>query len=523
MTATWTWSIDAAIGDAIYDETDDPILDATDDPIRDNGWLSLTEDVIAQGETIEWNQGIGGAGMTDLVSQSGTLTFTLDNSEVNSAGALGAYSFGHANVRTDEWKRGAQVRIGIEYGGDVEYWMFYVINCEPSAGAFGDRKVVVTASDWISRAALTGISKLSVQTGQRPDQVLQTLINAAASPPVNYVLNTETQTVFAYALHGEQDEKTRLLTVLQKIAQSSGGAIFVDSDATHGETLRYEPRTMRPMRSVVASFNDTMTEVEVSWPEEDVIDQVKITYNPGKVDTVNVVLAEITQEIRLAPGEVRAIDLRYRDPNGLSNRVSALSVAAQVAGTDIKASSIERDGGTDLSSSLIVSLVAGANSASASLYNSAAVTMYVNTFQIQGKGLYLYDPLSYVEGSDDPLHPFDYSAPYMSEYWDAKNYAELLYGRMSDNTRPNVGKVGFYADYDDTFFGYLLNGHIGQPYTLTETVTGLSTRKFYINKRSMRIERGTLYVEWLGEPADRYTYLQCDASHALDDATKVLA
>jgi len=111
----------------------------------------------------------------------------------------------------------------------------------------------------------------------------------------------------------------------------------------------------------------------------------------------------------------------------------------------------------------------------------------------------------------------------MSEYFDAKNYAELLYLRMSDDTRPNVGVVGFYADSDDTFFGYFWDGHIGYPYTVSETVTGLNTRKFYINKRSMRIERGTIYVEWLGEPADQYTYLQCDASHTLDDATKVLA
>ena len=172
MTATWSWSLDAAIGDVICDETGDPILDEADSPIRDDGYISISDDVIVQGESIEWNQGIGGAGMTDLVAQSGTLTVTLDNSEANSVSTLGAYSFGHPNVRTERWKRGAQIRFGISYGGDTEYFFYYVTNCEPTAGAFGDRKVIVTASDWISRAALTGISKLSVQTGQRPDQVL---------------------------------------------------------------------------------------------------------------------------------------------------------------------------------------------------------------------------------------------------------------------------------------------------------------------------------------------------------------
>lgn len=521
MTVTWSWSIEACIGAGIADLAGNQICDLTGAEIHDMGWADLTVDTLND-EAVEWDQGIGGAGMTDLVAQSGTLTFVLDNSEANSIGRLGAYSFGHANVRAVLWKRGCEVRIGITKGGVTDYYLYYVSNCEPTAGAFLERKVTVTATDWISKAARHGLARLPVQVNQRPDQVLQTLIGAAADPPINYVLNTEPQTIFAYSLHDEADEKTKLLTVLQKVAQSSGGSIFIDSDSDEGETLRYEHRLMRPSRSVIAAFSDTMSALEVSWPIEDVVDGIKVTYNPGKVDTSDVVLAEITTKVRLAPGQRYDFDLRYRDPNGLSNRVSALSIAEQVAGTDYKASALEDGTGSDLSASLVVTLSVGANSASVGLYNNATVTMYVNTFQLRGKGLYLYEALSYVQGVNNGENPFNYNSPYMSTYWDAKNQAELLYTRMSDATRPTVGTVGFSADYDDTFFGYYRSGHIGYPYTLTETVTGLSTRKFYINKRKLKIEKGRLLVEWLGEPADQYSFLRLDTD-PLDSASYVLA
>ena len=522
MTVDWTWTIEAAVGSPLGDLTGATLCDLTGAELWDLGWNDLSDDVRTD-EAIEWDQGINGAGMTDLVAQSGKFSYVLDNSEANSRGTLGAYSIGHTSVISPKWARGCAMRIGITKGGVTDYFLYYLIDTEPTAGAFADRLVSVTGSDWMSKASLAGINKIPVQVAQRPDQVLQTLIDSTNVPPINYVINAEPQTVFAYAMHTESDEKTRLLSVLQKIAQSCGGAIFVDSDNTHGETLRYEHRLMRPARSVVAALNNSMSELSVTWPSDNLVDQVKITYNPGRVDTSDVVLAEITTEIRLAPGESRSIELRYRDPNGLANRVSAISVTAQAAGVDYRASSIERDGGADLNSSLMVSVTAGGNSASALIYNNGSVPMYVNTLQLRGKGLYVYEPLGYSQGAEEPIQPFEYNAPYMSEYFDAKNFAEMLYARMGDTSRPTVGAVLFYADADDTFFGYFRAGHIGYPYTLSETVTGLSSRKFYINRRAMRIERGALSVEWLGEPADVYAYIQCDAGHALDDGSRVLA
>ena len=522
MTVSWSWVVEACLGQAITDEAGESITDEAGNEISDHGWLDISADVMRD-ETIEWSQGIQGTSMTDLVASSGTLSLVLDNDVTNSWGAQGAYTPNHANVCSDLWLRDIAVRIGIVYLGRYDYYVYYLSKIEPSAGQFLAPTVELSGEDWISRAALANVPPLAVQVGQRPDQLIASILAATGAPPINATINTEPQTVFTYALHTESDG-TKLLTVLQKIAQSAGGAIFVDSDETDGETLRYEHRLMRPARAVIAALDNSMSDLEASWSVEETVDLVRVQYNPGRVDTVDQVLGSMPSPQRIPAGGGVLVELRLRDPDGLANNVSALSLVTLVSGTDYLASSIEGDGGQDLNASLsIARRETTASSVSYYLVNTAAVPMYVSLFQQHGKGIYLYDPIFYALGAESPIMPSEYNGQYMSNYFDAKNFAEMLYSRLHDETRPEVGRVGFYADYDSTFFRYFSTGHIGHPYTLTEAVTGLATRKFYINGRTMRIERNTLYVEWIGEPADRYTYIQCDASHPLDDGNYVLA
>lgn len=70
---------------------------------------TTNEDVL-QDPPMVWEYGISGIGITDLVADTGILSFYLDNSQWNSANLAGLYSPGHTNV-LDDFAEGLFVRI----------------------------------------------------------------------------------------------------------------------------------------------------------------------------------------------------------------------------------------------------------------------------------------------------------------------------------------------------------------------------------------------------------------------------
>lgn len=503
MTVTWSWKFEMYLSGA---------------------WVDCTRDVLVHGFSIEWDQGIKGSGPTYRVAGSGSLSIYLDNSEANSANKLGYYSPGHANCRTG-FARRIPVRISYTSGGVTDYFLYYITNIKPTFGQFKDRTTLVQAADYIYLLSQMNLNKVAVQIDKRPDQVIATLHAAIANAPHNESLTVEPFTTFNYSLHDEKDEKTKILTVIQKICQSSGGYYYVDSDTTDGETVVYEDRISRYMRSVLATFNNTLSNIDFEWNDEDLVDQMRVTYNPGTVDATDVILARNPSQIALGAGESRTIELRISDPNGRSNRISAVSfVDPLVADTDYRLSSISGDSGTDLTASLTVTPILGANTVSITLLNNASVTGYIEAggLQVRGKAIYLYDTLDVIAGNANAENAITLDLPYVGNYFDALSRADMWYGRLSDTDMPRLGSVEFYADYDATFMGYAQNGKIGQPFTVTEAATGMSSKKYFVNYRKFKIDQGTLRVEWLGEPAENIQYIQLDTTDKLDD-TKVLA
>lgn len=501
MTVSWSWAIEMYLS---------------------GSWVDVSADVLRR-DPIEGDEGINGIGPNYHIAGSGSLSFYLDNGESNSAGLLGYYAPGHTNCRTG-FARGAAVRVKFTYGARIEYFKYYITMINATPGQFRERKTHVVAADYMYKLSLMKLKGVNVQVNQRPDQVVDTVIGSLAEPPEIESYQTEPFTTFEYALHGEKDEKSTIMNVLTKVVSSSGGYIFKKSDATKGETLVYEHRLARYDRAVLAAFDNDMSSISVEWNDEDVIDGVRLTYNPGRVDETDVVLGSIPDEITLAAGETRKIELRLRDPNGLATRVSAISYADLVAGTDYKFSSVSGDGGSDLNASLgITPNTDSSNVFSAIVANNSSVTGYLNLFQKRGKAIYLYESLDVLAGVDTPVNELSYEMPYVANYYVAVSFCDMLETRGSDTTSPRVGEVGFYADASDTMMGWFLDGVPGQPFTTTETATGLSTKKFFIQFRKFKIHKGILWVEWLGEPAETITYLHLDTVGETLDSTYVLA
>src|SRR3990167_1113391 len=137
-----------------------------------------------------------------------------------------------------------------------------------------------------------------------------------------------------------------------------------------------------------------MTGMEISRPETKKIRRVECVAYPVQVDAAaTTVLTTLIREISLAAGESSTVDFRYRDPSNQATRVSGLEMVTPVVNTDYKFSSVSGSG-TDLNASLIVTVTFGANTARVTFTNSAAVTGYLWFFQLRGKGVYLYDPVT---------------------------------------------------------------------------------------------------------------------------------
>lgn len=78
-------------------------------------WTDITNDVELDGG-LSFKRGVTGNGPMDVIAGAGSLAFTLDNSERNNAGGLGAYSPNHAN-KLAGWGFDVPVRVSFVYGG----------------------------------------------------------------------------------------------------------------------------------------------------------------------------------------------------------------------------------------------------------------------------------------------------------------------------------------------------------------------------------------------------------------------
>ena len=204
---------------------------------------------------------------------------------------------------------------------------------------------------------------------------------------------------------------------------------------------------------------------------------------PVQVDaTATTVLTTLIREISLAAGESSTVDFRYRDPSNQATRVSGLEMVTPVVNTDYKFSSVSGSG-TDLNASLIVTVTFGANTARVTFTNSAAVTGYLWFFQLRGKGVYLYDPVTKIAEtagatSGDVLRLDMY---YQGDQNVAEDLAEVLLGWYGA-TETEVRAVEFVANTDQTMLNMAIEVQVGDAVTVQETQSGISSA-YFVNQK----------------------------------------
>ena len=474
-------------------------------------WVEITDDVLPE-YGIEWQEGINSFSPTNLMGNPGWISFVLDNSPANSGGKAGYYTPGHADCRSG-FAKNVKIRFTVTYDGDnyVQgvYWLKKPI---PTAGLFGERVTNCKATDWLELMSNQPLPTIAVQTSQRADELITTLLAAITTQPEATSFSTGDST-FVSAFDADDTSRDSVYSVLSRIARSEFGLVFLS-----GGTLVFQNRNWRAANvTSLGTITNTMEGVEIQDDAGMTADQVKVMITPKRVDTSNVVLAALNYKRYVAAGETVTFTLNYRDPVG-GSQISGKTIVTQAADTDYKFGSSEGTA-NDLNTSLSITRTrTGGNSTDFSVQNTGAVGGYINLFQLRGLGIYPYDTYTVTAGTEG-LRVESIDMGYQTSPLVADAVAGFMQSVFDDATRRGA-VVSLHANNDATLMLAALAGTISSRWTLVETQTALAA-DWFVNSRKGRIGLGgEFHMEWMVVPASGQAVWVLGTS-ALDTDTRL--
>lgn len=483
-------------GNPIQDTFGRDILDTAGREILDLDWTDIQADVLTE-TPITIFQGQRYGDPLDRVADGGTIKFVLNNSQSNSAGITGYYSPDHAD-RQARLVLGVLVRVGIEKDSVIE-WLAQgrIISIDPEPGLLGNKRVDVTAADWLELASRTPMPRIPVQESATDDQVLQIIVDAlGVDAPAETDLEAGAYT-YTYALTDVEDEVTPVMTVLQRLAQCGLGRIFITGGSTSGEILKYvDLYSLLAVGEPVTAFVNEFTNAEASRKAYKRIKRVTATSYPlNKVD--DVVVYALPAEISIAAGATIELTGFFRDPGASSSlSISAINVTQPVADTGFNFSSISGSGNNMNPDLEIVSFEMGARSFKARLKNTAGITGYLWQFNVNGDALLPYDSLP-VTSVDNTIPEKDavslnYDLPYHDNFYTTKEISDALLNWYTIELT-SMPFIEFVPSLSDANFQKMLVAKPGELISVTEGVTGISYLMIVLG-REINIWNGGAYI-----------------------------
>jgi hypothetical protein len=399
------------------------VFDSINIEIYNTSWVDVTHDVKANPRP-RWNRGIMSNKPQDRIGHAGIFTFTLNNSISNSAGLSGYYSPGHANCWAG-WTTGLPVRLSFTFEG-IKYYKYYgrikPDGLDVEAGIYGARTVAITCGDWMWVAGQHELKTMTFAQNKRIDELVGLVSDNMPFHPLaeDFDVGVETfPTIFDMLT-----TRTIAMSEYYKAAMSEWGYIYVKGDLTGGETLVVENQTSRTSATAKgklsipasashpitdesdanitdendvtiladevqdASFDGLMSEgMQVSYGKTQT-NRVNSSAYPRRVDAAaTTVLWKLEKSFKINAGEtITGYRGQYRDPSNPNTRVSGISMAAMVSGTDYIASANEDGSGANLTANLTATPAFGTEAVIFTL--TASATLWVQTLQVKGKGVY---------------------------------------------------------------------------------------------------------------------------------------
>lgn len=492
------------------------ILDATWD------WTDVTADVRAL-EPIRCKYGISGRGPLDRVPSTGTLSFGLDNSTLNSGGLVGYYSPGHANCRSG-FDLSIPVRYSETYAGTTYYkFRGSIKSIRPVPGAAGVRMTSVLATDWIDFAASEYPATLATQIDQMSDDVFGYVVDQAARPPVAVSIGTGSSE-FPYALDNTRSEQTVLQQEFARICASELGFAYIKGDTTQGGTLVYEGRGERQLKyQNDHTFTDTFHGMELTFDRVDLVNKIRTVVYPRQADAAPSVLFQVQGEQFIEPLGTLVIEGQYRDPGEIDARIGAVSVIDPVANTDYVFNDQPDNSGEDHTADVEVIAEAGANAVRLTLINNDSNSrIYISGtsgavfLRVRGTLVYDRNPIIVTNQDGDSVrkhgpHTLTFDMPYQTQADLGDSVGRFVLATLSDPYAV-VRSVSLLANHSATLMTQALAREVGDRIGIEETVTGVSEdiedapdseRGYFIQSVDLTREPGgILRVTWGLAPDD---------------------
>lgn len=453
---------------------------------RPDGVLTdLTDDTRAMVQPIELEYGIQGAGPLDRIAQTGIMSFALDNSVKNSHGAQGAYSPGHANQLAG-FDLGAEVLLKITYDGTTYYkFSGTLVDITPDAGQYKRQAVLCRAVDWMDEASRAKVRNVAIQSDKRADELIDSLVTTSVTNQPNATDYNTGQSTFAKSFDNLKDAETSVMSALQDCVISELGYLYVKGDTTQGGTLTFEDRHARPKKGLAsATFNNTMGALKVVRNRDGIINRVYVVVHPRTTDGSASVLYELTttnESPSVPVASTITINCPFKESTINAYRVAAESLVTPVSGQDWIANT-EADGtGTNITSSVAVTIAtSAANSAELQIVNNhATATAYLTTLQV--RGVAVRDVTETVLSASDE--------PSQLKYGETDQRIDMKYESTAGEFGSSIAQwiLNIYKEPDYLIQEFRLSGNKsdymmthslarepGDKITLTETMTGIS-------------------------------------------------
>ena len=469
-----------------------------------DAWVDITEDMQYP---VKAQYGIRGNGLNDRVARTGVLQFGLRNGQNNSSGTVGYYSPGHASVR-EGFAPGLPMRLTITDG--TAFKRFYGriapdgINAEP--GLYGPRVTNVKVRDWMGQASQHIMDLPELAVDKSIDEVLPLITAEMAIPPLSTDYATGVES-FAYVFD-TVGSRTPAMSEISKAAISETGYVYAAKDGVYGETLKVDARYTRISRASAGTITDTESNIKTKYGKN-YTNKIQARSYPRRIDAAaTTVLWALQRTLTLNAGETRD-DLigNFTDPDGGGSRVSGTDMVTPLVTTDYLMNAQADGGGADLSADLAVTASYGANGVRWTITNNNAAVGYVTKLQCRGKGIYLYDPVT----SEDEntagvaLHG-EYVLSIDQKYQDnplsSRSMVTYFTTRLS-TFRNDVQEVTFVPSESAALLTLFLSLDLGDRFTLSETISGISAQDYFINGIDFTIYPGGIVTaKWIPELAD---------------------
>lgn len=501
-------------------------------------WTDVSADVVG---AVSCGYGNPSNDPMDRVAQTGKLNFTMNNSERNSAKVLGYYTPGGANCRAG-FAFGCPVRLRVKFEGDerVKFYGRIAPNgIVPKPGIKGSRLTAVEVHDWLEQAAIYELDQQTLVPVVSASEAARIIAEMTPIKPSSFEQNS-CEDYFPY-IFDDTRPGTRAMTEFAKLATSELGYIFLKFGTYAGEILTIEGRKTRKSRALkqipVAPgsmakrkledgsyrllqdgskrlLNDASTLTldnlmhELQIKPRKLANVVTVSVYPRTYDAApTTVLWSNQSELTLSAGESKTISGNYRNPSG-GGSACGINMVPPQATTDYLMFSAKSGGGSNITSSLVVSTVFLTNKVTLTLTNSSASTGYINKLQVRGMGVYKYDASSSTSSDAASIasfgkNPMTVNMNYNVDPINAKILSDKLLSFYKDQGTP-ASEAQFHANRSRELMWAFLAFEPGTRVHLKETLSGID-EDYFINGISFTISPGAnrwaIDFSWQVKPA----------------------